>query len=161
MDEVRLRDVVADDVESFFEQQRDPVACKMAAFTADDPNDRANFLALWTGILANNAIIKRTILLDDTLVGNVVFFFQFGMPSVGYWIDRAYWGRGIATRALAEFLTIATERPVYARTAFDNLASQRVLEKCGFVSFDRDVAYAAARGEEIEERIFVLRGERR
>jgi RimJ/RimL family protein N-acetyltransferase len=157
MDEVRLREVVASDVESFFEQQRDPVACKMAAFTADNPNDRANFLALWTGILANDEIIKRTIMVGDTLVGNVVFFFQFGMPSVGYWIDRKYWGRGIASRALSEFLTIATERPIYARTAFDNLGSQRVLEKCGFVPFDRDVAYAAARREEIEERVFVLR----
>jgi len=157
MDEVRLREVVASDVETFFEQQRDPIACKMAAFTADDPNDRANFLALWTGILANDEIIKRTIMLGDTLVGNVVFFFQFGMPSVGYWIDRKYWGRGIATQALTEFLAIATERPIYARTAFDNLASQRVLAKCGFVPFDRDVAYAAARREEIEERIFVLR----
>jgi RimJ/RimL family protein N-acetyltransferase len=157
MDEVRLREVVASDVETFFEQQRDPVACKMAAFTADDPNDHANFTALWTGILANDEIVKRAILLGDTLVGNVVYFFQFGMPSVGYWIDRAYWGRGIATRALGAFLTIVTERPLYARVAFDNRGSQRVLEKCGFTPFDRDVAYAAARRAEIEERIFVLR----
>ena len=157
MEEVRLRDVDANDIATFFEQQRDPVACEMAAFTADNPNDHANFFALWTGILANPEIVKRTILVNDFIVGNIVFFFQYGMPSIGYWIDRPYWGRGIATQALHAFLATVLERPVYARVAFDNLGSQRVLEKNGFVAFDRDSAYAAARGKEIEERVLVLR----
>ena len=157
MDEVRLREVESNDVATFFEQQRDPVACRMAAFTAEDPSDHATFVALWTGILANPLIVKRTILVNDFIVGNIVYFLQYGMPSVGYWIDKPYWGHGIATSALRAFLATVTERPVYARVAFDNVGSQRVLEKNGFVTFDRDIAYSAARGKDIEERIFVLR----
>ena len=158
MDALRLRDVDAADIPAFFAHQRDAEACRMAAFTAEDPNDRASFIALWTGILANDRIVKRTIVLDELVVGNIVNFIQYGLPAVGYWIDRAYWGRGIATEALTAFLRIVIERPLYARTAYDNIGSQRVLEKCGFVSFERDRGYACARGREIEEVVFVLRG---
>jgi RimJ/RimL family protein N-acetyltransferase len=51
---------------------------------------------------------------------------------VGYWVGREFWGRGIATRALAAFLDEVSERPIYAGVADTNLASIRVLEKCGF-----------------------------
>jgi len=157
MDNVRLRAVVASDIPHFFEHQRDPAACHMAAFTAEDPGDRSGFESLWTGILANERIVKRTILYDEAIAGNIVHFSQYGLPAVGYWLDKAYWGRGIASHALGEFLTIVTQRPLYARVAFDNMGSQRVLEKNGFVAFDRDRAYASARRQEIEERVLILR----
>jgi RimJ/RimL family protein N-acetyltransferase len=46
--------------------------------------------------------------------------------------------------------------PIYAQVAKDNLASWRVLEKCGFRVIDEASGYANARGEEIEELILVL-----
>ena len=157
MDGLELRDVVESDVETLFEHQRDPEACRMAAFTAEDPNDRAGFFALWAGILGNDRIVKRAIVVDGNLAGNIVHFQQYGLPAVGYWIDRACWGRGIASNALERFLKIVTQRPLYARTAFDNLGSQRVLAKNGFVRYERDYAFSTARNREIEERVFILR----
>ena len=56
-----------------------------------------------------------------------------GKREVGYWIDRAFWGRGIATTALTAFLRLEQTRPLYAGVAKHNVASIRVLEKCGFV----------------------------
>jgi RimJ/RimL family protein N-acetyltransferase len=152
---VLLRDVAEDDLSVFFENQLDPVANHMAAFTSVDPSDRAAFDALWEKILASDAIPVKTILYEGRVVGSVLSFEQFGEREVSYWIGREYWGRGIATRALAEFLDVVTERPLFARAAKDNVASLRVLEKCGFAIAGEDKGYANARGEEVEE--FVLR----
>jgi RimJ/RimL family protein N-acetyltransferase len=157
MENVELRDVRPDDIAVFFEHQRDPEAAHMAAFVSDDPNDRAGYEALWTGILADDRIVKRTIVVGETIVGNIAHFMQFGFPAIGYWIGREHWGRGYATAAIRAFLAIVHERPLYARTAFDNVGSQRVLEKCGFAFLENDRGYASARKKEIVERVYVLR----
>ena len=157
---VRLRDVQENDFPIFFEQQADPVANRMAAFTADDPTDRQAFMVLWHRIVRDDAVTKRTIVVDDRVAGNIVSFDQYGKPSVGYWIGREFWGRGIATRALGEFLSIVTTRPLYARAAKDNAASLRVLQKCGFTIYGEDEGYASARGEDVEEFILELNANR-
>lgn len=154
--DIVLRDVMVCDIAIFFEHQRDPDANRMAAFTAEDPADRVAFTAHWTAILGDDTITKKTILVDGKVAGNIVSFAQFGQPEVGYWIGRGYWGKGIATRALAAFLRYVTVRPLFARAAKDNVASIRVLEKCGFVTAGADKGFANARGEEIEEVILAL-----
>jgi RimJ/RimL family protein N-acetyltransferase len=154
---VRLRDTVEADLSIFFEHQLDPVANHMAAFIVEDPSDRAAFDARWARILADDSITKKTVLVDGQVAGHVTGFEQFGKPSVGYWLGREFWGRGIATRALAEFLTLVETRPLYARAASDNIGSIRVLEKCGFTITGTDRGFAHARGAEIEEVILILR----
>ena len=79
-----------------------------------------------------------------------------GDTEITYWIDRKFWGQGIATKALNELLTIETIRPIFGRVAFDNFASQKVLEKNGFVKVGTDKAFANARQEDIEEYIYKL-----
>jgi Acetyltransferase (GNAT) domain len=66
------------------------------------------------------------------VAGNVVSFVHSGEQEVGYWIAKKYWGRGVATRALAESLRLEARRPLYANVARHNVASIRVLEDCGF-----------------------------
>ncbi|MFL5736099.1 MAG: GNAT family N-acetyltransferase [Actinomycetota bacterium] len=53
---------------------------------------------------------------------------------VGYWLGKAFWGRGIATEALRRFVGELPERPLSANVAEHNVGSIRVLEKCGFVA---------------------------
>ena len=152
-----LRDVVEEDLPIFFDYQFDPQANYMAAFTAKDPADRAAFLTHWQRILADATTINKTIVSDERVVGSVSSYEDDGRPEVTYWIGREYWGRGFATRALTEFLQqVNTVRPIYARVAKDNLASRRVLEKCGFRVIGEASGFANARGEEIEELILVL-----
>lgn len=151
---VVLRDVTVDDLPVFFEQHRDPVANYMAAFTSQDPSDRDAFMVHWAKIIGDKTVTVKTVLFDGHVAGSVASWVDknwLGKPEVTYWIGREYWGRGIATRALSEFLGLVRARPIYARTARDNVASLRVLEKCGFTIFGHSKGFANARGTEIEE----------
>ena len=124
-----LREVDPQDISIFFEQQYDPVASAMAAFPS---RDRAAHDLHWERILADDSLIARAIVEDGQVVGNIGSWVADGERGVGYWIGRPYWGRGYATRALAEFITEVRERPLYARVAEHNVGSLRVLAKCGF-----------------------------
>lgn len=151
-----LRDVRDNDLPVFFDYQLDPEANRMAAFTAKDPTDRDAFEAHWTRIRHDDTVTLRTIVCCDEVVGHIASFVRDGMPEVTYWIGRPYWGRGLATEALSEFLVHVTTRPLYARVATDNAASLRVLEKCGFAISGEDKGFANARGAEVEEYILAL-----
>jgi RimJ/RimL family protein N-acetyltransferase len=157
---LRLRQVIDSDLAVFFDQQLDPQANHMAAFTAKDPADRRAFDAHWARIMADQAITIRTILFDRQVAGHILSYTDSGHLEVSYWIGKDYWGRGIATRALSAFLDLIKTRPLYARAAKDNLASLRVLDKCGFVIIGQACGYANARNAEIEELVLILEARR-
>jgi RimJ/RimL family protein N-acetyltransferase len=77
-------------------------------------------------------ITVRAITHDDRLVGTIGCFVLEGRTEVTYWLDRKYWGQGIASRALVLFLGEVPVRPVRARVASDNVGSLRVLHNAGF-----------------------------
>jgi RimJ/RimL family protein N-acetyltransferase len=153
-----LRNVVNDDLPIFFEYQLDPEANSMAAFIARDPTNQEAFMAHWHRILADKTTINQTILFNGQVAGSVSSYEEAGKPEVTYWLGKAYWGQGIATWALKEFLAQKNQiRPIYARVAKDNLGSRRVLEKCGFRIIGESKGFANARGQEIEELLLELR----
>lgn len=106
--------------------------------------------------MADPKIVIRTILTGEKIAGYVLHHSWFGNPEVSYWLGREFWGQGIATVALIEFVHQQSLRPLFGRVAKDNIASRRVLEKCGFVYFGEDRGFSNARGEEVEELILVL-----
>jgi RimJ/RimL family protein N-acetyltransferase len=153
---IKLQYVFPEHLPILFEHQLDPAANQMAAFTSPDPTNREAFDAHWARIFANDAVTNRTILVDGQVAGYMAAFERFNLPEVGYWIGPTFWGRGIATEALRQFLSLLPHRPIYARVAHDNQASRRVLEKCGFVYDHTGEGFAAARNAVIEEFVFVL-----
>lgn len=134
---VTLRPVEPNDLPLFFEHQRDPVAVEMADFKS---RDRSAFDQHWAKILADETGLIRTIVATfdvsprsvGQVAGNIVSWNSDGKRELGYWIDRACWGRGVATGALSAFLRLEQTRPLYASAAKHNAASIRVLQKCGF-----------------------------
>ncbi|MDG4863368.1 GNAT family N-acetyltransferase [Streptomyces sp. T-3] len=155
---ISLRPVHTSDLPVFFRHMSDPESNQVAAFTAKDPTDRAQFDAHWERVLASSDNVTRTVLADGDVVGHAAVYGEPGEREVTYFIDRYYWGRGIATAALAALLVEVPERPLYARTAADNTGSVRVLSKCGFVVTAQDRGFANARGEEIDELVLRLDG---
>lgn len=156
MDNVDLRPVVEADLAALFEHQRDEVACRMAAFTVANPQDRAAFDAKWARLLRDPAVTNRTIRVGGVVVGSIASFTREGDREITYWIAREHWGRGFATAALARFLDEERTRPLFARVAKDNVGSTRVLTKCGFAIVGADRGFANARGCEIDELILRL-----
>ena len=154
MNDIRLRDVIEADLPILFEHQRDPEATRMAAFPA---RDREAFLAHWkNNVLGDAAVAKKTILFDGRVAGNIVSWEQGGKPLVGYWIAREFWGQGIATRALEAFLEVVPTRPLYADVAKHNRGSIRVLEKCGFRTFDEHGEPSSPAADGIEDVVMEL-----
>jgi RimJ/RimL family protein N-acetyltransferase len=150
-----LRDVTEGDLPILFEHQLDPKANQMAGFPA---RDRDEFVAHWTTVLGDETVTKKAIVLDGHVVGNVVSFEQDGLREIGYWIGRDHWGHGVATRALAMFLGQVKARPLHAHVAKHNVASLRVLAKCGFTVAGEDRRASSADGDEVEEYVLKLEG---
>jgi RimJ/RimL family protein N-acetyltransferase len=151
-----LREVEDRDLGVLFEHSQDREAIRMAAFTSPEANDRTTFERRWARLRGDAATTNRVVEIDGRVVGHVASFDLEGRREVTYWIGREDWGRGIATRALREFLHLETARPLYARAASDNAASIRVLTKCGFLVVGEGRGFAHGRNEETDEVVLRL-----
>jgi RimJ/RimL family protein N-acetyltransferase len=150
---IQLRDVMESDLPIFFEHQSDPEASRMASLPS---RTRDGFMAYWKKILVDESVQIKTILYNGAVAGNIVCFEQLGDREVGYWLGKEFWGKGIATQALEEFLGQIKTRPLYAHVAKHNIGSRRVLEKCGFVVSGEDRFFSQVLGDDVEEYILVL-----
>jgi RimJ/RimL family protein N-acetyltransferase len=148
---ITLRPPENADEELIYEHQADPEFAAMAAFTS---RDREAHRAHWRRIHADPEIVNRSVLVDGVLCGSLGSWLDDGRRLVGYGLGREFWGRGIASEALRQFVTdVVTERPLYAYVAATNAGSQRVLEKAGFVLADEQPATAH---DGVEERLYIL-----
>ncbi len=146
------------DLDALFQFQLDKEANYLAAFTSKDPNDKAAYVDKYSKHLADPTIHMCTIKANDKIIGSIAKFVMENEAGITYWFDRQFWGRGIATAALKDFLKTEQTRPIYGRVAFDNYSSQKVLEKCGFIKIGEDKGFANARQAEIKEYIYKLSG---
>ncbi|GGQ72626.1 ribosomal-protein-alanine acetyltransferase [Couchioplanes caeruleus subsp. azureus] len=97
------------------------------------------------------------VVLDDSgqVIGrvnlNTIVRGPFQSCSLGYWLNQADNGRGIATAAVRETVRIAFDElglhRVEAGTLVPNIRSQRVLERNGFVRFGLAPAYLNIAGK--------------
>ncbi|MEO7045373.1 MAG: GNAT family N-acetyltransferase [Ferruginibacter sp.] len=156
MQNIQLRKTIQSDLDHFFQFQLDEEANYLAAFTSKDPADKDAYIEKYTKHVNDPGINMQTILVDEIIVGSIAKFILFGDTEITYWIDKNYWGKGIASTALKTLLAMENVRPVFGQVAFDNIGSQKVLEKCGFVKVGADKGFANARQAEIEEFIYKL-----
>src|SRR5438128_7144517 len=156
---VTLRKITENDIPTLFEQQLDPEAYRLVAFSARNPLDRAAHDAYWAGLLRDERVNAKAVVADGQLAGYVVCF-SLGPRMLGYWLGRDFWGRGIATAAVREFLRGFRPRPLFAAVAKDNVASVRVLAKCGFVVFTEGLSFSDARQAETDELNLILMSRR-
>lgn len=154
--DIKLRPTQISDLDTLFQFQLDKEGGYLAAFMPKDPTDKAAYLTKFTKLLSDPTVNNQTIVIDNIIVGSITKFIMEGDTEITYWIDKKFWGQGVATKALNNFLDIETSRPIFGRVAFDNFGSQKVLEKCGFVKIGSDKGFANARQTEIEELIYKL-----
>jgi [ribosomal protein S5]-alanine N-acetyltransferase len=100
-----------------------------------------------------------TIVADGEAAGSVGYVIHADVERVsaeiGYWLAEPYWGRGIATEALAAVTRHAVEAHgltrIYAVPFAWNAASCRVLEKAGYVLEARLRNSAVKNGQLIDQ----------
>ncbi len=156
MKNISLTSTIKSHLPIFFQNQADPEANYMAAFTPKDPYDKEAYISKWTKLLNDENITMRTILQDQKVVGIVCTFPMDNKLHLTYTIKKSFWGQGIATKAVQLFLKEFQTRPIHASTAFDNHGSMKVLLKNRFQKTGSGNYFANARNKEIEEIFFVL-----
>lgn len=130
---ILLRPVLETDLPILYEQQLDPEAVSLADFPS---RDRGEFMRHWEGIMKNKNVTARVIVYKGRVAGHILCWKEKYEHRVGYWIGRGFWGRGVASAALGEFLQEIKFRPLFAHVANHNIASRRVLEKNAFILLD-------------------------
>ena len=80
--------------------------------------------------------------------------------EIGYWLGKPYWGNGYATemaRALIRHGVVSANLPRFTTSHFiDNLASARVIAKCGFKLTGRRKLPCPARDSEVTALTYAL-----
>lgn len=105
------------------------------------PYTRRDALRWVSAALAQEVETNFAIANADELIGGIGFQPQTDVQrrsaELGYWLGEPFWGRGIATRAVAATIDYAFGNydlvRLYAYVFAGNAASERVLEKNSFV----------------------------
>lgn len=134
--EVLYRIYQVDGVLQYFPSTTPPPLEKVERFVAGQEKHWAQYGYGNWGILPQGA---------DEIIGwaGLQFLPETNETEVGYLLNRPFWGRGYATQAAQAALDFGFEHFNFAQviglTHPENIASQRVLEKCGLRFIERKV----------------------
>ena len=108
--------------------------------TLEEANDTVAFLMSQYGSVDGPLVYATISKEGDKNIGYVQLVpIEDGKWEIGYHIAKPYTGKGYATEAVTAFLPIMAEKvginEVYGIRLLENVASGRVLEKCGFETF--------------------------
>ncbi|WP_022872020.1 GNAT family N-acetyltransferase [Nesterenkonia alba] len=156
---ITLRDVTASDLDQFFRFQQDADAAHMAGFAPTNPKDRSIFDHHWGEILGDENSLVRTIDVDGQPAGSIAVFRDEDAHEIMFFTDKQFWGQGITTTAIDQFLAEFTPRPLTARVVTDNLGSLKILTTRGFREVGEEQVFSNARAEVVTEKILRLDGE--
>jgi ribosomal-protein-alanine N-acetyltransferase len=140
-----LRRMSMDDAADMFENSSDPEMTRYVGWDAHRTiEDSRAFLATvieqyHNGHVANWGIEQRE---NGRLIGTCGFIYwniTHARAEIGYALGRKYWNMGYMTEAVDEVLRFGFQRMelnrIEARCEVENIASARVMEKCG-MSFE-------------------------
>jgi RimJ/RimL family protein N-acetyltransferase len=113
-------------------------------------------MAHWAKILVDETAVAMAVVVDGRVAGNVGCWTQDGQRLVGYWMGKEHWGQGVATQMLSMFLQLVTDRPLQAHVVKHNVASIRVLEKCGFAYCAEATGALGEPADGVEEFVYVF-----
>ncbi len=88
---------------------------------------------------------------EGRAVGSIGFRNRAGEQTIGYWLGRPYWGRGLmsetARAAIEWFFSANDDAALYSGVFEDNPASLRIQEKLGFEVIGNGLEDCVATGE--------------
>lgn len=120
------------------------------------------FTASLTAFLGKNhkPTLAYAIMKGDDMAGYIGCF-PYGetVHRISFWIERAFWGQGLATSALYQLLQnlppYLLEKELEAGVIEGNEASAKVLKRCGFEAKSVEKFHSAAHNTEKRQTIFI------
>jgi [ribosomal protein S5]-alanine N-acetyltransferase len=137
---ITLREYADSDLESLVRLANNENVSRYLVYTFPFPYTTAD-AEWWIRVGSHqNGAITRVIEYQGLFVGSVAITPQSGwrehLGEIGYWVAEEYWGKGIATVALRQMTEYGFNsrnfRKLFAPVLAPNIASMRVLEKCGY-----------------------------
>lgn len=153
---ITLREVQSRDLDQFFLFQQDADAAHMAGFASTNPSDRGVFDHHWGELLNSPDTFVRTIDHEGQPIGSIAAFEDEGAREIMFWTDKQFWGQGITTEALSQFLKDFPERPVRARVVVDNVGTLKILQSLGFEEVGVESSFSNVRAKVVQEKILQL-----
>ncbi|PGS56146.1 GNAT family N-acetyltransferase [Bacillus sp. AFS041924] len=137
-----LRELVENDWEQIHQYASQLVVCQFQPWGPNTESDTKEFVQ---GILVDSKQINRTRFVfaiiekeSNELIGSIEFNIRDEknkIGEVGYIVHPKYWGMGFASEVGKEIISFGFKNfklhRLYATCDVRNIASQRVLEKCG------------------------------
>jgi [ribosomal protein S5]-alanine N-acetyltransferase len=125
-------------------------------------DDAVNFIEMASISVPSNIL---AIEVDGKAVGGIGIHIQPDIyqknAEMGYWLGEPFWGRGIITNAITQMVDYGFKHwpinRIFARPFGTNLASQRVLEKAGFLLEGKFEKTLYKNGEYLDELIYATR----
>lgn len=158
-----LRPTEAADVERALEIRADrEVARNLASATIPpDVQKMTDWFAGHADEWHKRTAYRFAITLDARLIGVCdLFDITSGKGEIGYWLDRAVWGRGFGLEAARQLVRFAMDdvglSSLVAGCADDNAASAAILARLGFTRLADVRIFSTSRQEQITQRRFRL-----
>ncbi len=135
---ITIRDFNDGDTEQLLSVLNDPEVVKYLSSKIPTPYTLQD--AKWWITTGSKLGIVKAIEFNDSLVGCISadrgeFEYQRS-AEIGYWIDKSFWGQGIATQAINDFLPFIFKTTdivrLFASVFSENAVSMHLLAKCGF-----------------------------
>ena len=129
------------DAEALYTQAHNPIIGKRCGWNPHKSVDESREII---EIVLSKAHSFAICLPNNTPIGSIGLLLQgeSNLPigeneaEIGYWLGEDFWGKGYVTEATLRVLQYAFEElhltHLWAGAYEENIASQRVLEKCGF-----------------------------
>ena len=136
----RLRQWLGSDAEALVPLANDPYIARYLSHVFPQPYTRAD-ADRWIREHAAETAGQFAIEVNGELAGGIGFIVgqgeRVGTASLGYWLGRRFWGKGVMTEAVQvatqwAFDTLRVRR-VWANVMAPNVGSSRALEKAGYV----------------------------
>lgn len=160
-----LRPWNINDLDSLVKNANNPNIAKFMTDGFPHPYTKEKGISFIEMATKDNPIHIFAIDVDGKAVGGIGIHPQQDImkknAELGYWLGEEYWSNGIVSNAIKQminfaFITYDINR-VFARPFGTNMASQKVLEKCGFKLEARFEKVILKNGEYLDELIYAIR----
>ena len=122
---ISLSKTTIEDLDALFQFQLDEEANYLAAFTSKDSSDKDADIEKYSKFLTDPTKNTQTIKANDAIVGSIAKFEIDGDAEITYWIDKNFWGKGVATAALKQLLDARKQHDRSSDVSrIDNIGSQ-------------------------------------